>query len=390
MVATGKKTSVLINGPLPPQTGGMETYCQDYLRTNLSAQYSISHCRAILIGSILKTRGPVRFALRCLNSLAITCVWMVMLVIKRPAIVHVHTNSYAGFYVKCGLTLLGRLVGAKTVLHMHGGGFKDFYRSKGRLSSWLIRRLICVNSAMIVLSEEWRQFFLSIGIPGEKLCVMTNAVFVPEAPNRAGNSEYVTVLFMSRFEKSKGIRELLDVIERKDDFLRRCRFVMAGPKTHDWTAVSERVAQTEMSGQVEMPGLLRGERKHRAYQDADIYLLQSYAEGMPIGLLEAMSYGLACITTSVGGIPDVIQDEDNGLLIPPGDSDALADTLEHLVKDDALRRRLGARGRETVEKRFDWNVRAEEISRFYQTLLQSDVPKREKRSDESIHAPLGG
>ncbi|MCK4788980.1 MAG: glycosyltransferase [Desulfobacteraceae bacterium] len=220
----------------------METYCQDYLSTDLPFEFNITFCRAILIKSVFTTRGLLRFTLRLLNSLSITFVWIATLLTKRPDIAHVHTNSYAGFYIKGILTLLAKLVGAKTVLHIHGGGFKEFYGCANSIMRRLIRCLISANCAVIVLSKRWYEFFESIGIPGKRMVVMTNSVFLPDIPEskHASDSDELTVLFMSRLERDKGIHELADVIERRSEQLQKCRFVLAGPKSHDWDAVARR------------------------------------------------------------------------------------------------------------------------------------------------------
>jgi glycosyltransferase involved in cell wall biosynthesis len=364
-----EKPKVLINGPLPPPLGGMATYCQDYLRTSLISAFDITFCRSNVIKGVFSARGLFRFALRILNSITIIMVWVVTLLSKRPDIVHVHTNSYTGFYVKSLLTLLARIVGAKTILHVHGAEFREFYVNSPRILRWLIRRQLKSNSSLVALSREWRRFFESIGIPGDKVVVMTNSVLMPEVAKDKNAVDKPTVLFMSVFEKRKGVYELVGALEDRPALLDRFYFVLAGPKSRDWALVAERISGLELPHAVEMPGPVIGESKDRLYRSADIYVLQSYAEGMPIGLLEAMSYGLACVTTPVGGIPDVIQDGQNGMLVPPGDVDALVEALEMLILEPDLRLRLGHEARATVERRYNWVDRASQIKELYSNLL---------------------
>ncbi len=370
-----RKLSILINGPLSPPLGGMETYCEDYLRSPLSEEFELIFCRAILIKSVNTTKGLLRFCLRSLNSILIMLVWIVMLVMRRVDISHVHTNSYGGFYVKAVLSALAGIFGARTILHMHGAEFKIFYHGMARWNKWLTRRLINMNSQLIVLSKEWRDFFESIGIHRDRIVIMTNSVYLPDLKPRKKVGNKLTVLFMSRFEKRKGIYELVDAIESSQNFLKNCRFVLAGPKSDEWHSISERIERSESSSRVELPGSLVGDAKERAYREADIYVLPSHAEGMPIGLLEAMSYGLACIATPVGGIPDVIRDHENGLLIEPGSVEALSQALERIAADSELCRRIGAQARVTIQERFNWDVRTKELSRFYHKVMmrQADI-----------------
>ncbi|MDD5458678.1 MAG: glycosyltransferase family 4 protein [Phycisphaerae bacterium] len=350
----------------------METYCQDYLNTSLSSEFDITFCRAILIKSVFTTRGLLRFTLRALNSISITLVWIAMLLTKHPDIAHIHTSSYTGFYVKGVMVLLAQMMGVKPTLHIHGAEFKEFYYGSNSFMRRLIRYMLAANSAVIVLSEHWRDFFRSIGISDKAIVVMTNSVFVPDIPEYRDTSEKPTILFMSRFEKRKGIYELISVIENQKACLDNCRFVLAGPKTHDWENIAKQIARLNLSRTVEIQGPAIGKDKDSAYRQADIYILQSYAEGMPIGLLEAMSYGLVPITTPVGGIPDVIQDEQNGFLIEPGNSEALAEAINLLIHNKDLRQRLGDAARATIVQKYNWAERAKELTRFYHSLAEAD------------------
>ena len=363
------KTKIMISGPLPPPLGGMETYCQDYLRTDIPVQFDIIFCRCILIRSMPQAKGLWGLFLRCLNRVLTLVVWLVMLILKRPDIVHVHTNSGPGFYARGYMTLWAMKFGAKAILHIHGAEFKEFYQAMSDAQKKRTERFLNANSFLIVLSKEWEQFFLSIGIPQEKIVVKTNSVFLPDISKKSRNENRLTVLYLSRIEKRKGIYELIDAIADYPELRENFKYVTAGPRTNAFNEIKSRVESLGFSDFIEMPGPLVDKEKDTAYRGADIYLLQSFAEGMPIGLLEAMSYGLACITTPVGGIPDVIEDHRNGLLIAPGDSAALAQTLKKLAEGSALLSTLGGEARKTIEQRYNWADRAKELEELYQKLV---------------------
>jgi len=307
--------------------------------------------------------------MRALNSILITIVWVWMLIIKRPQIAHIHTNSWTGFYVKAVLGLLVRVAGAKSVMHMHGAEFKEFYAGMGRVRKRLTKGLLNSNSCVIALSDGWREFFESIGVDPNRIFVMPNSVFVPDQIEKDIASAKPCVLFMSAFEKRKGVADLTAALEREPKILQACTIILAGPKTGLWQQIADRIGRMPDSQYVQMPGALTGSDKEHAYRQADCYVLASYNEGMPIGLLEAMSYGLACITTPVGGIPEVVKHMQNGLLVDPGDVDALACAIELLAKHRDLRMRLGAAARQTVETHYNWAHRAKELAHLYQRLL---------------------
>ena len=362
---------ILMGGPMRGQMGGMQTWCEDYLRTSLPTEFAISYCPTHRLRSVFTTHGPVCTALKLLNAILVNLAWLAMLLIRRPHIAHVHTNSYAGFYRISILMLLARMLGVKTLLHIHGGEFDRFYERSSPRFRGLIRRLINVNSAAIVLSEQWRTFFLGIGVRSDKLVVLPNAVFLPEAQGNTarGAGQPVTVLYLSRLSRPKGIFELVDALGQQPEAMRRARVVLVGPREDDWQRVADLVSQMGLADRVTMPGLKVGAEKNAVYASADIYVLPSHAEGMPIGLLEAMSFGLACVTTPVGGIPEVIADGQNGLLVPATDARALGEAIARLVTDAELRTRLGAAARATVEQRYSWQAREGQLREIYHRLI---------------------
>jgi glycosyltransferase involved in cell wall biosynthesis len=98
---------------------------------------------------------------------------------------------------------------------------------------------------------------------------------------------------------------------------------------------------------------------------ADLFVLASLQEGLPIALLEAMALGKACIATEINAIPEAIQDEQTGVLIPAGDSGALAETIAEMVTDGSRRQRLGAAARQLVMTKFDERLSAEVTLTYY-------------------------
>ena len=89
------------------------------------------------------------------------------------------------------------------------------------------------------------------------------------------------------------------------------------------------------------------------YQAADIFVLPSFAEGLPVVLMEAMSMEIPCVTTAITGIPELIQNGENGLLTAASDTDGLADAVNRLIADPQMRRKLGEAGRRKVLSDYD-------------------------------------
>ena len=104
----------------------------------------------------------------------------------------------------------------------------------------------------------------------------------------------------------------------------------------------------QVNGSATWLGWLDADAKARALREADIFLLPSTSEGLPVALLEAMAYGKPIVATRVGGIPDVLADGTEGVLVPPGDVAALAAAVGELVGDPDRARELGRAAKERV------------------------------------------
>ena len=104
---------------------------------------------------------------------------------------------------------------------------------------------------------------------------------------------------------------------------------------------------------IEHLGPVSMNQRIKCFADADIFVLPTYAEAMPISVIEAMAAGLAVITTPVGGIPELISDGKDGLLVPPGNVSALAEKIAMLASDTEARERFGARAQVKARQRSD-------------------------------------
>jgi glycosyltransferase involved in cell wall biosynthesis len=96
----------------------------------------------------------------------------------------------------------------------------------------------------------------------------------------------------------------------------------------------------------------------------DAFVLASFAEGVPVVLMEAMAAGVPVVATRIAGIPELVDDGVSGFLVPPGDPKTLADRVDQLLRDPGLRASLGAKGRQKVEREFDLAVEADKLCRI--------------------------
>jgi glycosyltransferase involved in cell wall biosynthesis len=108
------------------------------------------------------------------------------------------------------------------------------------------------------------------------------------------------------------------------------------------------VRERQLDDVVRLPGAVGQDDIRRYYEEADVFVLPSFAEGLPVVLMEAMAVGLPVVTSRIAAIPELVDDGVNGFVLPPGRVDALVEALRCLASDSALRRRMGEQGRQKV------------------------------------------
>lgn len=253
------------------------------------------------------------------------------------SLVHAHSASRGSFWRKSILCAVADLFGVAYVFHVHSGEFPVFYRVEcGAIAKWWVRRTLRKAAAVICLTESWCAHFAAIE-PAARLVVIGNPVDVPAGLPTMSDLA-VNVLFLGRLREKKGV---FDLVASLPEILKHCpqlRFILAGDEGE--AKVRASAAALGVAEAVELPGWVDGDQKNTLLAKADIFVLPSYFEGLPVGLLEAMAIGIPIVTTPVGGIPDLIEDGVTGLLVKPGDSAALAASLIRLGTDSKLRQSL--------------------------------------------------
>jgi glycosyltransferase involved in cell wall biosynthesis len=130
----------------------------------------------------------------------------------------------------------------------------------------------------------------------------------------------------------------------------RLRFAGDGPER---TALRQDVESRGLSGQVSFEGNVNQDKLLDLYRESDALVMSSFAEGLPVVLMEAMAMEIPCVAPWVNGIPEIVTHETDGLLVPPGDAEALARAIARLMDDAELRRTLGQKARLKILEKFD-------------------------------------
>jgi glycosyltransferase involved in cell wall biosynthesis len=265
-----------------------------------------------------------------------------MFIISKPAAVHVHTASWGSFPRKRLVVGLAHLFGVPVILHIHGGAFARYLQQRSSREQ-AVRRTLQRCCVVIALSEQLKERLLAL-VPDADIRVIPNSVDIPVSP--AHNTSSAHMIFVGRPVSEKGIYELLDAMSGIVEQYPAATLEIAG--NDEGGGLASRLRDLALEGNVRMCGWLGSAALHEAYSRSSIFVLPSHIEAMPVSLLEAMSYGLACVATPVGAVPDIITDGDNGIIIPVNDSRALTAALKTLLADEQLRFDLGEHARATI------------------------------------------
>lgn len=287
-----------------------------------------------------------------------------------------HANQ---FHLQVPLSLLAsRLRRTCVVIGVHGSGRGgDMQRlarlplGVGRVVLWAGRRADAVISLTTQMSEE----LLAAGIPADRVVLIPNgvdcALFAPVMPERRVElraqfnlpPDRQIVLFSGRLAFPKAVDVLLRAWQRLHERNPQALLVLAGTgaQQEEMEALSHELG---LDDAVRFLGWVETTRP--IYQLADLFVLSSWSEGMSMSLLEAMACGLMPVVTAIPGNADLVKEEENGLLVAPGDEQAMAAALQRGLSDAPLRARLGTAARETITSRFS----AELMNRRYAHLYQ--------------------
>ena len=324
--------------------GGISAMVNVYFGNGLferwEAEYLATHCDG----------SKLRKAMKALTS---WLAFMARLLTGSVALLHVHIASDASFWRKSLFIVPARLLGVPYILHMHGGDFATFYEKRcGAAARAFLRWLYRNAEVTIALSDEWKAA-LAAAIPGIRLVVVPNPVEMPAVP-AAVASQPAKVLYLGVVKEPKGCWDLLRAWKEVLDRHPSARLILAG--SGELETARTLAAELGIADSIELPGWTAGAAKARLLQEANVFVLPSHFEALPMAVLEAMAAGLPVVATRVGGIPDAVADGRDGILVEPKDTAALSAALDRLLADAALRASMGESARRRAAETFSADV----------------------------------
>ena len=310
-----------------------------------------------------------------LGSVALRMWWFItsylrialrLTVDKEIKIVHLHFAADGSFWRKEKLLKLSKLFGKKVIMHCHSSRFKDFYNEASVKRQKQIVSTLRKADMMIVLSESWKRWFASVGVEESRMTVLHNItdypVLRPEMKTKDGKIHF---LFLGEIGERKGVFDILRGLSKfKDDFSGKIELRIGGNRNEQQLLAA--IRKNGLGDIVKFEGWVSGDKKINLLNWADVFILPSHNEGLPISILEAMSYGMPIISTPVGGIPEVVKG--NGVLVTPGNEIEIALSMRHYLDNPVLIEQEGRESLNIVETYLPQYV-MERLKHLYESLL---------------------
>lgn len=286
---------------------------------------------------------------------------------RQIKIVHIHGASYGSFYRKFVVFWVSKyLFGKKVIYHMHGGGFQIFFNKSNSISKKLIKFLFAKSDTVICLSQSWIKYY-GENFKTKVLVELPNIIDYPVKGSFSSNGDIITFLFLGLICKEKGIFDLVDVIAKnKAKYQSRIKLKIGG--NGEVKRLQEMIKENHIEEIVDFLGWITSDKKAIVLNDCSIYILPSYHEGLPISILESMSYGKPVISTRVGGIPEIVKDRENGLLINPGDLTQIQQSLDFFIDNPDLIGKYGTVSEQIVQKYLPHSV-LNKLEMIYKSVL---------------------
>lgn len=342
------KSKILMVGPNTSSQGGISSVIKMYSDFNLNSG-NVIYLASYSDGNLfLKVVFYCLFIIRYL---------FVLFFDKDINLVHIHTASRGSFLRKSLALIIAKLFNKKVLVHIHGAEFSLFYKESAQNVQSLITDILNKCDGIIVLSKQWKESISKI-CSNENIKVLYNPTFIMDV--KKINSSKVKVLFMGRLGQRKGVYDIIEAAKNISSDV--CIELYGDGEQEECQKI---IKDNNLQFKVKIMGWISGDKKNEAFQSSDIYILPSYNEGLPISILEAMSYGLPIISTPVGGTAEAVQDGLNGFLIEPGDCMLLAEKIDLLASDKSLREIMGQESHRIAKEKFDIKIVLEQLMEIY-------------------------
>ncbi|HEC64140.1 MAG TPA: glycosyltransferase [bacterium] len=368
------KPRVLIVGPASPSKGGIPSYIDDLLSSQLNDHFYLTILDPLALKQRCKKQESHLSLKEVVSALRVITIFIKTVRKYNPELLHIHTSSYWGFYEKAALLAIVKIIfNKKVILHIHGGEFDLFYKH----SPWkkFICRILRWADKTLIVSKKFKEVIKEDCL----ICVDNSTCFSEDwkyvdkdklVGKYGFNSNKILFLSLALLEKRKGIYETLQVFKslaaRRDDFL----YIIAG-EGPEKERLSEFIIENGLTDNIKMLDFVSGQNKKELLFMADAFILNSSNESFGVSLVEAVSHGLFVITTPVGIASDAenIFDDSNCIRVPIGNNLALEKAICNLLDKKINIAAIREMNYYNFKSRFDIEPVFEKMKKIYEEVL---------------------
>ena len=288
----------------------------------------------------------------------------------KPDIVYIHMSHHGSFdranaiYKQCKKNRI------PVIVHLHGSEFQKYYEECSDLKKKKIETFLRECVAVITLGERWKSFVAAIA-PQANIIVLNNTVHIPDAIAEQKEEE-ICFLYLGVLYKRKGVIDLLAAIKQTVDSGcmdgKKVVFNVGGTGPEE-SYLKSIAKDYGIERYVNFLGWVSGDEKEKQLTNNQVFVLPSYNEGLPIAILEAMSYGMPVIATDVGSISEAVKNHVNGYLFKPGDVEGYSSAISELINNYAKRCTMAREARRIAESTFNEDTYFREITEIYKRSL---------------------
>lgn len=343
-------TKVLVVATSRKTRGGITSVVKAHER---GEQWKRFHCRWL---ETHRDGGKLQKILYLLRSF-----FLYLFLLPQYDIIHIHTSEPPSALRKCVFMALAKLFRKRTIVHFHAFSPDTTVRGKYQ---WVYRYLFGNADVLIVLSEMWKGYVNECFDLGDKVRVVYNPCMSEISDKKYDKKKHI--LYAGTVNQRKGYADMIRAFALIADDFKDWSIVFAG---NGEIEQGEKLAKDlGIERQVGFLGWVSGDDKDKAFKEATVFCLPSYAEGFPMAVLDAWAYGLPVITTPVGGIPDIAVDGENMLLFNPGDTEMLSEKMRLMISNDVLRREISEQSLLLASTTFNISTINDEIMEIYKEL----------------------
>lgn len=342
-------------GPSLDSRGGMATVVNGYINAGISDICDFEY---------IETTKPGNVMIKVLAGISAYARFRKRL--SGCDIVHLHIGAGVSPVRKAVFARAAKAARKPVVFHEHRGILAELYREGGESFARRTREFYELADVAVVLSEEWKAFFAENVCDSSKVRVLHNSVAAPGDSPAQGSAD--RVLFLGHMTDVKGPDVLIRAIPEVLKTCPECLFIFAGDgDSQPYRALADELG---VLGSCEFVGWVAGGEKDALLRSCPVYCQPSRNEGMPMALLEAMGYERACIATRVGGVPQVVEDGHDGILVNPLDYKDIAKAITSLLGQRVNAEQIGAAARAKVLSEFSPEANLRQLNDIYASLMK--------------------